>query len=39
VEQEPRKPRQPFTWPDVIVMGICAYTILGALALIIWAFK
>lgn len=39
MEQEPRKPRQSFSWPEAIVMISFMVTALGALALIVWWAK
>lgn len=36
---EKKKTREPFTWADVTALGIVAVTLLGAAALLIWAFK
>lgn len=33
------KTRQPFTWAEVTAIGIVLASVLGAAALIIWAFK
>jgi len=36
---EEKKTRTPFTWADVVALGIVAVSLLGAFTLLIWAFK
>lgn len=38
-EKKPPAPRAPRTWADVTALGIAWGSILGAIALVIWAFK
>jgi hypothetical protein len=44
VHQDQEKPEKSersshLTWPDVMAMAITAATLLGAIALTVWAFK
>lgn len=36
---EEKKPRNPTTWQDVASIAIVCFSVLGAIALLVWGFK